>query len=79
MAAATNPGEKVLIQRNSHKSVYNGAILNRLGIEYIYPNYNKKYNLFTGIHPHDVESILTKDSEISAVVITYPLKSLYLI
>lgn len=72
LAAATNPGEKILIQRNSHSSVYKGAILNRLGIEYIYPNYNKKYNLLTGIKTQDVESILMKDSKISAVVITYP-------
>ncbi len=51
LSAVTNPGDKILIQRNSHKSVYNGALLNRLNIEYIYPNYNKKNQVFTGVAP----------------------------
>lgn len=72
LAAATDPGDKILIQRNCHKSVYNGIILNRLIPEYIYPHYNKKYNLITGINPEDIELILSKDSDIKAVVVTYP-------
>lgn len=72
LGAITNPGDKVLIQRNSHKSVYNGIILNRLIPRYIYPNYNKKNKIVTGINPHDVETILKRDKDIKAVVITYP-------
>jgi lysine decarboxylase len=37
MATITKPGDKVLIQRNCHKSVYNGLILNRLNPVYVYP------------------------------------------
>ncbi len=72
LGAATNPGDKVLIQRNSHKSVYNGVILNRLNVEYIYPNYNKRYGLFTGIVPEDIEDRLKKDKDIKVVLIVYP-------
>ncbi len=72
LRAVTNPGDKILIQRNCHKSIYNGAILNRLNLTYVYPKYNEKYKLTTGIDPKDVEKYLEKYSDIKAVVITYP-------
>lgn len=72
LGTITNPGDKILIQRNSHKSIYNGAILNRLEIEYIYPNYNKNYGLFTGVDPDIIEKKLKESPEIKAIVLTYP-------
>ena len=72
LSTVTNPGDKILIQRNSHKSVYNAALLNRLNIEYIYPNYNERYQVLTGIDPEDIEAKLKKDRDIQVVVITYP-------
>ncbi|MCF6464349.1 aminotransferase class I/II-fold pyridoxal phosphate-dependent enzyme [Clostridium sp. Cult2] len=72
LGAITNPGDKILIQRNSHKSIYNGAILNRLNIEYVYPNYNENYGIFTGVDPYIIEEKLKEDLEIKAVVLTYP-------
>lgn len=72
LSTVTNPGDKILIQRNSHKSVYNAALLNRLNIEYIYPNYNERHQVFTGIDPEDIESKLKNHRDIQVVVITYP-------
>ena len=72
MAAITEPGDKVLIQRNSHKSIYNGLILNRLKPVYLYPNYNEKFHLLTGIDPKEVERKLKEDPDIKAVIITNP-------
>lgn len=72
MATITNPGDKVLVERNCHKSVYNSLILNRLNPIYIYPNYNEEYNLFTGIYPEDIEKALQAHPDIKAVIITYP-------
>ncbi|QQY79868.1 lysine decarboxylase [Keratinibaculum paraultunense] len=72
LSTITNPGDKILIQRNSHKSVYNAALLNRLDIEYIYPKYNEANHIFTGINPEDVEANLKKCEDIKVVVITYP-------
>ncbi len=72
LAAVTNPGDTILIQRQSHKSIYNGAILNRLNIDYIYTNYNEKHHLYTGIDPLDVELKLKENPNISAVVISHP-------
>lgn len=72
LAAITKPGDKILVQRNCHKAVYNAMILNRLNPVYVYPNYNQKYHIMTGIDPNDVDEALSKDKDIKAVVITYP-------
>lgn len=72
LGAATNPGDKVLIQRNAHRSVYNGIILNRLNVEYIYPNQNREYGLITGIDPEEIEIRLKEDKDIKVVLIVYP-------
>lgn len=72
LSAISNPGDKVLVQRNSHKAVYNGMILNRLNPVYIYPNYNEKHSIFTGIDPEDIEEALERDKEIKIVLLSYP-------
>lgn len=72
LATITKPGDKVLIQRNCHKSIYNALILNRLNPIYMYPNYNENYNVLTGIRPEDIDQIMTEQPDIKAVVLTYP-------
>ena len=72
LATITKPGDKVLIQRNCHKAVYNALILNRIQPVYIYPNYNENHNVLTGLFPEDIDEALAADPEIKAVVITYP-------
>ena len=72
LATITKPGDKILIQRNCHKSIYNALILNRLNPVYIYPNYNENFNVLTGLYPEDIEQILTEQPDIKAVVLTYP-------
>lgn len=72
LATITKPGDKILIQRNCHKSIYNALILNRLNPVYMYPNYNENYNVLTGLFPEDIDEILTEQPDIKAVVMTYP-------
>lgn len=72
LATITKPGDKILIQRNCHKAVYNGIILNRLEPVYIKPNYNEKYNLTTGINLEELEKKFKEHRDIKAVIITYP-------
>lgn len=72
LATITKPGDKVLVQRNCHKAVYNGIILNRLEPVYLNPHYNEKYNISTGINLDELEEKLRLDNDIKAVVITYP-------
>ncbi len=72
LSTITRPGDKVLIQRNCHKAVYNSLILNRLNPVYMYPNYNEDYNVLTGLEPDEIDKILEEDKDIKAVVMTYP-------
>ena len=72
MSTITNPGDKVLVERNCHKSIYNSLILNRLNPVYVYPNYNKEHNIFTGLDPRDIDKALQEHPDIKAVIITYP-------
>lgn len=72
LSTVTNKGDKILVQRNCHKSVYNAMILNELEPIYVFPNYNEEYELTTGVRPSDIEKILDEHPEIRVVVLTNP-------
>lgn len=71
ISCCTKPSDRILIMRNCHKSVYNALVLNNLNVDYIYPVYNKKYNLFTGINLDDLDRLMMENSY-KAVVVTSP-------
>lgn len=72
MSAITKPGNTVIVQRNCHKSVYNSMILNRLNPVYIYPNYNEKNTVLTGVDIDVLESLILKNPHARAVILTHP-------
>lgn len=66
------PREKILIQRDSHKSAYNAIMLGDLIAEYVYSEYDEEKNIKLGVTPESVADALEKDDEIKAVFLTYP-------
>lgn len=72
ISACTHPGGQLLLARNSHRSAYHAAGLNRLRICYIYPQLLKELWINGGILPEEVEKSLEKHSEIQAVFVTSP-------
>ncbi|QSZ27417.1 aminotransferase class I/II-fold pyridoxal phosphate-dependent enzyme [Aceticella autotrophica] len=72
MAATLKKGDKVLIQRNSHKSIYSGLILTGAYPVYLSPMIDFDYEIAMGVLPEDVEKALKKDKDIKVVIITYP-------
>lgn len=69
----TNQGDKILMARNCHKSVYNSAELFNLNVDYIFPDTDSRYNILTSVSPCDIEDKLTKhNGEIRLVIITSP-------
>ena len=69
----TNQGDKILMARNCHKSVYNAAELFNLNVDYIFPDTDSRYNILTSVSPCDIEDELTKhNDEIRLVIITSP-------
>ncbi len=72
ITSQTYPGDKLLIARDSHKSVYQSLILGNLEVDYLYPKYDEDNNILIGINPKDVDEKLSKEKAIKAVVINYP-------
>lgn len=69
--AATKQGDKILMGRNCHKSVYNAAEIRALKTEYLYP-IDSIDDIPGPINPMDVFQALKSDSDIKSVVITSP-------
>lgn len=72
ITGCTNPGDKILVQRDCHKSVYNACILGDLKLDYLYPEFNKKHGLNFSISLEKLEQKLIEAPEIKMVVLTYP-------
>jgi len=70
--AATEPGDKIIIPRNCHRSVYGAVILGRLTPVYIDPETDEELGIALGIKPETVEYTLEKHKDVKAVVITNP-------
>lgn len=65
----TEKGDKILVARNCHKSVYHAIYMNELEPIYIYPKYEKSLQINGEISCKEIEEILKKEKEIKAVVI----------
>lgn len=73
-AAADGRTGAVIMARNSHKAAFHAAFINRLSVEYVYPQkYIKNDVILQGsVAPQDIRHILENKSDILAVVITSP-------
>lgn len=70
--AVTQRGDRLLVARNCHKSVYYAVYLQELQVSYLYPDIVKKYNIADAIAPERVERLLEEQPDIAAVIITSP-------
>ncbi len=58
ISAISQKGKKLIAARNCHKAVYHAAFLNRLEMEYIYPEVLPEYGLANGIYVKQIEEKL---------------------
>ncbi len=75
ISAVATRGKKLLIARNCHKSVYHAAFLNKLELEYLYPEILEEYGLADGFSAGCVEEKIKEISEkeeLAGIVITSP-------
>ena len=68
----TKRGERILVARNCHKSVYHAMYLNGLVPVYIYPRYEKEFQINGEISVDEVRDALEKYPDIKAVMIVSP-------
>lgn len=71
ICGATQKGDKVIVARNSHVSVYNAIYLNELEPIYVYPEYvDESAGICSGITAAQVENAF--ENGVRAIIITSP-------
>ena len=65
-------GEKLVMARNCHKSVFNAVSLGGLEPVYIYPELSEDFDIQGEIYPGDVERVLDENPGTGAVIIPSP-------
>ncbi len=68
----TRKGDRVLVARNCHKSVYDALELGGLTPVYVYPGYDENTGLCTSVSAEAVRLALKREPGIRAVILTSP-------
>ncbi|NLN48011.1 MAG: aminotransferase class V-fold PLP-dependent enzyme [Clostridiales bacterium] len=70
--STTNPGDKIIIPRNAHRSAISASILGRLQPVYLLPEIDEQMGIAMGIKPETIEKALIRNPDAKAVLITSP-------
>ncbi|GAA0608919.1 aminotransferase class I/II-fold pyridoxal phosphate-dependent enzyme [Virgibacillus siamensis] len=70
--AVCSAGEKIIVQRNSHKSIFNGLELSGASPVFIAPEFNHSVNRYTAPDLDTLKKSLAQHPDAKAVVLTYP-------
>ncbi|WP_163195600.1 aminotransferase class I/II-fold pyridoxal phosphate-dependent enzyme [Clostridium thermarum] len=70
--SAFKEGDKVLVERNCHRSIFNGIIMRKLQPIYIKNYMSKRYNAPISIDMGHFLQTLEENSDINGVILTYP-------
>ena len=65
-------GDEVLVERNCHKSIYNGLILRKLKVTYIEPIIDKENGIFLPPNEENIYKALKKADNPKGIILTYP-------
>lgn len=65
-------GDKIIVERNCHRSIFNGIIMRKLKPVYIKNKINKKFNAPLSIDMEHFLHILEENKDAKGIVITYP-------
>ena len=68
----TKRGDKILVARNCHKSVYNAIYLNGLVPIYVYPEYKKDLQINGAVSAEDIRNAIRQNPDIKAVILVSP-------
>lgn len=70
--AVCQENDKIIVARNSHKSIYHAIALRHLQPIYLSPKENQEYGFFEEIGVEQVQEIIDKHQDAKAVVLTSP-------
>lgn len=72
LSAVCRPGDKLIVARNCHKSVYNAIRLLQLRPIYIMPEWNEELGMFGGVSPEQVRKMVKQYSDAKCVLLVSP-------
>ena len=72
LMTALEPGARLPLPRNAHRSVAGGLILGGIEAVYLQPEYSAEFGIQLQVTPAAVAAALDKDSSIKAVLLTSP-------
>lgn len=72
ICSLTQPGDKILMARNCHRSVYHAVELNRLRPVYLMPEADDVTGILGSIRPEAVRAALEENPDIELAVLTSP-------
>ena len=70
--SAFKEGDEVVVERNCHKSIYNGLILRKLRVTYIEPVIDEKNGVFLPPDKNNIYEAVNKCSNPKGIILTYP-------
>ncbi len=70
--AAFKPGDKVIIGRDAHKSIFTGMILAQVEPIYVSPEVDENLGINLGVSADTVSKVYEKYNDIKGMIITYP-------
>ncbi|MDR3590031.1 MAG: aminotransferase class I/II-fold pyridoxal phosphate-dependent enzyme [Negativicutes bacterium] len=70
--AACNPGDKILVPRNIHRSILGGIILSGATPVFFVPEYDREYGIPLGTAPETIRDRLDRQPDIKAVMVVNP-------
>lgn len=70
--SCVNKGDKIIVQRNSHRSVFMAAYLGELEVEYINPKILDEFSIAASVSIEDVKNVIEENKDAKAVVLTSP-------
>lgn len=70
--SAFNEGDEVIVERNCHKSIYNGLILRKLKVTYINPIIDKERDIFLPPNKEKIYEALKKSKKAKGIILTSP-------
>lgn len=65
-------GDKILVARNCHKSVFNAVEVFGLNPVYVLPTYFEEYGFYGSVYPSSVKKAFEENPDIKLVVVTSP-------
>lgn len=67
-----NEGDKIIVERNCHRSIFNGIILRKLKPVYIRNEIIKKYNAPISIDVEHFLCLIKENKDAKGIILTYP-------